>query len=274
MKFLQVFLIVVFTFSLTSKAVVDNNSTTSDKKYIQTELDNVTKIFEQNKYAKQMLDAYQKVQSYRAVWKAKSNGEFIVEMKTTILFDRKTNNVVYCAVSKNKLENSTEQEKLYILVVKKANKLSVYWNFGMAEKPILCEETKGEPNEITYRDIRKAIFLFYPADLPMMMSYMPLHEILQGNPGSFTTENADANNISLKLSGSNVGALIQIDAHTNLIKKYNHFDMDSGKNRPPVFELVNLEIDKPIKEKSFDFDEYLDKYNVKRNECTCPSVLQ
>ena len=263
MKFLRVFLFCIFINSA-CYAVVDHNTYISSEE----EFEKAYKKIENNAVAKKMLNAYQKIQTYHAVWKSNwpeaNAGQFDVD----IFFDRKTNSAAFCAVQITTPQTGEKEKKLAILIIKKNNKLSGYHNIGNSIKPEINEDMKNDSNNITYRDIRRAIFLFYPADLPLFMSEYPLCEILQGTPAFCTTDNIDANNIALKLlCRAELGAFLQIDKNTNLINKYYLFEQDSGQYRSLVFELTDIEFDKPLKEDAFNFDTYLIKYKIKKEEC-------
>jgi hypothetical protein len=261
MRFLQVFLFCTFISSV-CYAVVDPCISS------QEEFKKVYKKIENNAVAKKMLNAYKKTQTYHAVWKSDCPEANMGQFDVDIFFDRKTNNAVFCAVRTTNTQTGEKEKKLAILIIKRNNKLSGYHNIWNSGKPEINEDMKNDSNTITYRDIRRAIFLFYPADLPLFMSEYPFCEILQGAPAFCTTENIDSNNITLKLlCRAELGAFLQIDKKTNLINKYYLFEQDSGQYRSIVFELVKIEIDKPIKEDAFDFDAYLKKYDIKKEEC-------
>ena len=156
-------------------------------------------LLAKNEVAQKMVDAYRSLKTYEAVWNMdipqEGSAEQNRKLETKILFDRKTNDAVYLVSSKTSHEDGKHEEKLSILVTKNKNKLSVYSNIGLSQEPIIKKTTKTDPNEITYRDIRKAIFLFYPTDLAIIMSHTPLHEALQGSPESCLTEITDTNEI-------------------------------------------------------------------------------
>ena len=226
-------------------------------------------LLAKNAVAQKMVDTYRSLKTYEAVWNTdpfqKGNTEQNIKFETKILFDRKTNNAVYLMNSITSHEDGEKEEKLSILVTKNKNRLSVYSDIGLSQEPIIKELIKTDPNEITYRDIRKAIFLFYPTDLAMIMSNTPLHEALQGSPESCSTEISDTNEIVLNLVPRHeTGAALVIDPNTYLINKYNFFDKATGAKRDPVFNLVSVEIDKPIDSELFDFDIYLNPSSTVR----------
>ncbi len=163
-------------------------------------------------------------------------------------------------------------ETLRILVVKNGNKLNVY-SHDWQGKPVITVLTKDTPQEITYRDIRKAIMFFYPADLAMLMSKYPLNEILQGSPEKFLTEkDTNGNDTIVKiLSRFETCSYLVLAEDTNIIKEYYFFDKATGKKRWPICKLSSVKIDKPLKDGIFDFDKYLqaygiDKANVKKTK--------
>jgi hypothetical protein len=246
----------------------NSSATASDKRDISgKELE--LKIIAKNEVARKMIDTYKNLQSYQAVWEIKmpQDAEQGKQLEIKILFDRKTNNAVYQTISKNKLEDGTDENKLSILVIKNNNKLSVFSDIGLSQAPVIKETEKEDTNEITYRDIRRAIMMFYPADMAMIMSDVPLHEILQGIPESCLTEISDTNGITLKLLSSfETDAFIGIDPNTNLINEYCFFDKATGEKCPPIFKLITLKTNEPIDAGLFDFDMYLEKYGIKKEE--------
>ena len=109
--------------------------------------------------------------------------------------------------------------------------------------------------------------MFYPADMAMIMSDVPLHEILQGIPESCLTEISDTNDITLKLlSGFETDAFIGIDPNTNLIKEYCFLKKATGEKLQPILKLVSVKINEPIDTGLFDFDMYLEKYGITKEE--------
>lgn len=222
-----------------------------------------------NEVAQKMIDAYKSLKTYEAVWEMEipqeENTKQYKKLEARILFDRKTNNAVYLMSSTVHSEDGKNKKKLSILVTKNKNKLSVYSDIGLSQEPVIKELTKTEPNEITYRDIRKAIFLFYPTDLAMIMSNTPLHEALQGSPESCLTEITDTNEIVLKLVPRyETGAALVLDPKTHLVNKYNFYEKLTGETRVPVLNLVSVKINEPISKELFDFDEYLKEYSIEK----------
>ena len=262
MRLFQICFLGILALNMTSQAVV----AAAGKQEIRgKELER--EILIKNEAAQKVLDAYKKLDTYQAVWEIKlpQDAEQGKSIEIKVLFDRKTGNTA-CQMVSIDSGDANDTKKLNLLVIKNNNKLSVFGvgGSGFSPKPVIIDDMFCGP-EITYRDIRRAITLFYPADLAMLMSDVPLHEILQGIPETCSIEISDTNNITLKLlSGFETDALMKIDPNTNLINEYCFLKKATGEKQQPILKLVSVKINEPIDAGLFDFDKYLEKYGIKK----------
>lgn len=248
------------------------------------------------------IDNYRNINTYQAVWSTEVNFEdskykeveriqILIEkgIKKTrsfieVAFDRKTNSLFYSAKSQNFLNNQWVEMKMpggsKMLAVYNDGNLSVQTD--MLTEVQAAEKHYDDPNEFTYRDFRRAVWVFpIPFDLPLLASPVPIMEMLQGQPEKLETIKLPANTASTphisekqKASRENRELVTDSDLKINIFPKYgetavrliidgkdgflnewSYFRSGIEKDaNSTTLKLQNVKVNMPLDRSVFDFD--------------------
>lgn len=237
------------------------------------------------------INNYRNINTYQATWSMKVNfddSKFKDIIKTRplieVAFDRKTNSLSYILKNQKLLndewvESNTPNGSKMLAVYNEGN-LSVQTD--MMTEVQAAEKHYDDPNEFTYRDFRRAVWVCpIPFDLPLLASPMPIMEMLQGQPEKLETIKLPANTVTtphipekqkagrddrelvtdsdLKINifpkyGETAVRLI-IDGEDGLLNEWSYFRSDIEKDaNPTTLKLQNVKVNTPLDRSIFDFD--------------------
>ena len=168
--------------------------------------------------AEKVLEKYQSFETYHACWSATVDDQ---NSNSTweVAFDRKSSNVLFRITGSQTDKERSDQ--LLLLVIDGANMhTALDSGLGMQKdsKPI------HDPNQLTYRDVRRAIPMLYPFDLPLIFSEYPFQEIIQSQVKKNETLTKDSDfhpgfELFTRLEGE-TSAQYQVDPDTLLLKAF------------------------------------------------------
>lgn len=224
-----------------------------------------------------MLKAYRKLKTYHTTWEMvplanQTNLKQKLQMETA--YDKKTGSCMY---KMRVYELKDEKWQLLpfdkmsgtYLVVYRPNVLKIAYKMG-AEPGVKVTEF-DDNKKFTYRDFRRSIMPFQPFDLPLMISEMPFHAILQANPDNAkeTTskkEKPKVRTLELFPEGgpTATAAKLVVDNNKLLINRFSFFRPEKNQTYMEM-KRVGLTINKPFEANIFDFEKQLASFKTQKN---------
>lgn len=213
---------------------------------------------------------YQAINSYHALWQAEGKeGQMDGKLELEAAFDRKTGKTLFSMLGyqKNDGKWTATGWEIHVYDGKKIQRAASLFKGQPIQQ---VEEIIDDPNNFTYRNFRKNIFLIHPFDLPLLypdyaMTMYPLMEMLQGSPEEVRVIKSDPNDPekmpAIEIMTYETCARIHLDPKTLLIKDFVFFSKDSGKFVQPKFKRTMISINKPFKPDFFDFKERLKTFD-------------
>jgi hypothetical protein len=210
--------------------------------------------------AEKVLEKYQSFETYHAQWTPEINdSNNTSKMIWEVAFDRKTKSVLFLSATSQGDDETTRRKLGFLLVVDGINmNAAVDYGNGIEKK----SKAIPDPNQLTYRDVRRAIPFIYPFDLPLIFSEYPFMEIIQGSvkeTKTLTEESEFYPGIAIfpELEGETF-AEYKIDPDTLLIQAFRFIYHQSSPS--PTFKCNFVQINKKLPKDLFDFEKQLEQF--------------
>lgn len=221
----------------------------------------------QKKEVKNLVQNYRKIQTYHAVWAmeipqnaSRPNG-IATRVRVETAFDRENYNLFCLITTEAKINGKWKRDSNTLnsmtqLTIFDGKELNTLVSMSMSEAQTKTISYEDKDKTFGYRDFRRGCF-FALFDLSLLVSPMPINEILQANVNhdkvSVSTGDVPETIAMSLYSQYETHARLLLDSKTLLVKEYFHFREGSLKNSPPKFIRQNIVIDKPLDSKQFDF---------------------
>lgn len=213
---------------------------------------------------------YQAINSYHALWQAEGKeGQMDGKLELEAAFDRKTGKTLFTMLGYQEKDGKWTATgwEIHVYDGKKIQRAASLFKGQPIQQ---VEEIIDDPNNFTYRNFRKNIFLIHPFDLPLLypdyaMTMYPLMEMLQAGPKEIRVTEANPNDPekmpAIELMTDETCARLHLDPNTLLIKDFVFFREDSGEFVQPKFKRIMISINKPFKPDFFDLKERLKTFD-------------
>ena len=212
--------------------------------------------------AEKVLEKYQSFDTYHAKWSPVANDPNVTErMIWEVAFDRKNKNVLFSSTASQ--GNDKSVEKLHFLLVVDGINMNAAEDYGNG----IEKQTKPipDPNQLTYRDVRRAVPFIYPFDLPLIFSEYPFMKIIQSGVKETKTLTKESDFYPgfaiFPMSENETFAEYKIAPDTLLIQAFRFIYHPSSSS--PVFKCNFVQINKELPKDLFDFEKQLERFENK-----------
>lgn len=214
--------------------------------------------------AAKLLEKYQAVKTYHAVWDMPSIDKRIKRTTMEVAFERKTGKIFFASLAiLNDPKANHPVGNILIYDGKMFHSAVRMTPGGQIEKQT---QPPADPNKVSYRDIRRRLGYARPFDLPLMCSETPFMEILQGQVHQFTDSvNEPTKQVILEIMPnpkiSQTSAKLMLDPNSLLMEEFGYLDprMPPEMKGKMFFKLRGVKINKPLSKRIFQLDKQIKK---------------
>lgn len=210
--------------------------------------------------AEQLHAAYRGIQQYHAVWIASLMEDAPDQrIELQVAFDRPARRVLYRLQGLRREGEAWKPSAEGILLVCDGERITKALSFEQ-DRP--WQKVQAEqPENLSYWQVRRALFAYLPIDLPLLMSDRPYLEWLQGEVGQMEAlppVEGQLPGLRVTSAFDETTVVARFDPKTRIIQ--------SAEFGPVTYQLKSIEIDQPLDEAIFDADAHLAALGVKVEE--------
>jgi len=209
--------------------------------------------------AEKVLEKYQSLQTYHAKWEVGSHDPNMPEkMIWEVAFERENKNVLFgLTIVKTDIQSNI---KLGMLLLADRKNMK----FARADGNEIRKSSKqfSDPNQLNYRDVRRAIPFIYPFDLPLIFSEDPFMEVVQGEVKEIKTLTKEFEFYpGFAVYSKEFCFEYKIDPNSLLIKSCRVVAPEHPELPAPVYINKFVQTDKKLPSDLFDFEKQLDQFS-------------
>lgn len=253
---LRIIFLSIFVLANVSFGVLDEGEPEKSHPHSAADLPKI-----ENPLAKKVLDKYQSINTYHAVWTMEPNladpnitKEQIVAI-WEVAFDRPNKRILF-SIRSQPLD-SKQPSQIGQLFISDGKMMHFAVSMGNNSEPQKRSVPIDDPNQLTYRNVRKGLFL-RPFDLPLIFSELHFMEVIEDQIKEIKTleESESLLRFEVLPQSGETSAVFGVDPNTLLIERFN-FNYHSPSGSFPVFKLKTIEIDRPLDDALFDVEKQL-----------------